>query len=134
MPRKKPRPSGSVVLSLYSRYSIIQTVFQERKSKRHSSLATAFIQGVFIGGAILKDLSVSGCRIEHTVMLNVEQGKCYTINIKPEQDAKVGEFDLKVKACWVKEGNCACEAGFSIIESPKGKFFQRYVDYLAYKE
>lgn len=81
----------------------------------------------------MKDISVSGCRIEHTMMIDVEQGKHYTVRIKPEQDSNIGEFDLLVEACWVRPNDCACEAGFSIVESPKGKFFQRYVDYLAYR-
>lgn len=91
------------------------------------------MRDVFIGSALLKDISVSGCRIEHTMMINVEKGKRYTLRIKPESSAKVAEFDLEAEACWVKAGNCACEAGFSIAESPKGRAFQRYVDYLAYR-
>ena len=108
-------------------------MFMERKNKRHTSFATAVMRDVFIGSALLKDISVSGCRIEHTMMINVEKGKRYTLRIKPESSANIGEFDLEAEARWVKAGNCACEAGFSIVESPKGKAFQRYVDYLAYR-
>ncbi|MDR0382549.1 MAG: PilZ domain-containing protein [Spirochaetaceae bacterium] len=108
-------------------------MFQRRINKRYQSLATATMADAFIGEAMLKDLSVSGCRIEHTVIINAEHDKHYTLHVKPEADAKIGEFDLAVKLCWVKHGNCASEAGFSVVESPKGKFFQRYVDYLAYR-
>jgi hypothetical protein len=108
-------------------------MFTKRKDKRYPSFAVAMMRDVFIGSALLKDISVSGCRIEHTIMINVEKGKHYTLHIKPESSANIGEFEVDAEACWVKARDCACEAGFSIAESPKGKAFQRYVDYLAYR-
>jgi hypothetical protein len=108
-------------------------MFIERKNKRFSTFATVMMKDVFIGCAMLKDISVSGCRIEHTMMINVEKGRRYTLHVKPETSAHIGEFDLETEARWVKARDCACEAGFSVVGSPKGKFFRRYVDYLAYR-
>jgi hypothetical protein len=38
-----------------------------------------------------------------------------------------------VEARWVRGGDYSCEVGFSITASPKGKAFQRYVDYLSWR-
>jgi hypothetical protein len=108
-------------------------MFVERKNRRYPAFATVVMHNVFIGSALLKDISVSGCRIEHTMIIDVEKGRRYTLWIKPEPSANIREFDLMVEARWVEARNCAFEAGFSVIESPKGRFFQRYVDYLAYR-
>jgi hypothetical protein len=105
----------------------------ERKSKRLITLATALIEDAFSGEALLKDISVSGCRLEHTANIGVVIGSQYTLTIKPEPASKISGFDILVEARWIEAGNCTCEAGFSIVESPKGKPFQRYVDYLDYK-
>jgi hypothetical protein len=105
----------------------------ERKSKRLATLATVAIPDAFSGEALLKDISVSGCRLEHTANIDIEIGSQYTITIRPEPASKIDGFDLLVEARWIEAGNCTCEAGFSIVESPKGKPFQRYVDYLDYK-
>jgi hypothetical protein len=42
-------------------------------------------------------------------------------------------FDLLVEAKWIHAGDHAHEMGFSIVESPKGKSFQRYADYLSWR-
>ncbi|GHV83797.1 hypothetical protein AGMMS50212_11370 [Spirochaetia bacterium] len=108
-------------------------MFLKRKDKRLSTLATAKIDGAFTGEALLKDLSITGCKLEHTMLIDVLEGQSYTARIKPEAAANIGEFEINIEARWVNVGNCACEAGFCVIESPKGKEFQRYVDYIDYR-
>jgi hypothetical protein len=56
------------------------------------------------------------------------------MTIEPESAAGVEDFELKVEVRWVHPADFACEVGFAIIESPKKKHFQRYVDYLDYRE
>jgi hypothetical protein len=56
----------------------------------------------------------------------------YAITILPEAAAHIGGFELTVVLRWIHPGMDACELGFFIEESPKGKQFQRYVDYLSY--
>ncbi|GHU39579.1 hypothetical protein FACS1894190_04960 [Spirochaetia bacterium] len=96
-------------------------------------MATAKIRGRFDGEALLKNISITGCRLEHTVNIDVQIGSKYMMCIMPEKQADVGEFDLSVEARWVEAQSGVCMAGFSIVESPKGKLFQRYVDYLEYR-
>jgi hypothetical protein len=108
-------------------------MFTDRKSKRFPAFATVVMRNVFIGSALLKDISVSGCRIEHTMMIDVEKGKRYTLRIKPEPSANIKEFDLIAEARWVESRDCAFEAGFSVAVSPKGKAFKRYIDYITYR-
>jgi hypothetical protein len=108
-------------------------MFFERKHPRYSSLAQASIAGAFSGEALVKDLSVTGCCLECTVFIDVEPEKQYLLSIRPEPASGIDEFALRAEARWIKAGNCGCEAGFRIVESPKGKFFQRYVDYLDYR-
>ena len=92
------------------------------------------IRDVFIGGALLTDISTSGCRIEHTMMIDVEKGKRYTLHVKPEPSANIREFSLVAEARWMEAKDCAFQAGFSVAVLPKGKDFQRYIDYLAYRK
>jgi hypothetical protein len=56
----------------------------------------------------------------------------YAITILPEAASHIGGFELTVVLRWTRPDHNACELGFFIVESPKGKQFQRYVDYLSY--
>jgi hypothetical protein len=57
----------------------------------------------------------------------------YKLEIIPESAAGIGVFELSVESKWIRSGGYSCEIGFSILESPKGKLFQRYVDYLSWR-
>jgi hypothetical protein len=105
----------------------------KRKAPRYSTLAHARIPGLFQGEALLKNLSITGCCIEHTEFVDIEPGAAYTIEIFPEKAAKVGRFDLTVESRWVRTESYTCELGFLVTASPKGKLFQRYVDYLSWR-
>ena len=103
-----------------------------RRSVRYHTFAKASLEGVNEGEVLLKDINVLGCRVECTAYAGIELGKHYKLKVIPEEASKVGAFDLLVEPVWLRTGNYACEIGFLIIKSPKGKIFQRYVDYLSW--
>jgi hypothetical protein len=84
--------------------------------------------------SILKDISVTGCCVECTALMNLKPDTHYTLEMIPESAAKIGKFNLEVKPIWIQPGDYSSDVGFSIIASPKGKLFQRYVDYLAWRD
>ncbi|MDR2402863.1 MAG: PilZ domain-containing protein [Spirochaetaceae bacterium] len=108
-------------------------MFNERKSVRYITHALARIEGVIEGDALLKDISVTGCCIECTMVVDIKPNKVYKITILPEAASNIGSFELKAEARWIQTGGYSCEAGFLIVASPKGKLFQRYVDYLVWR-
>jgi hypothetical protein len=108
-------------------------MLDNRKNQRYHTLAHARIPGVMEGGSLLKDLSVTGCCVECTSCAGIEQDAQYQMEILPESAANIGNFELTVQTKWIRFGEYAGEVGFSIVASPKGKLFQRYVDYLGYR-
>ena len=108
-------------------------MFEKRKSTRYPTLARALIPDVFDGEALLKDLSITGCCVEYTMYVDVKPNTAYTVKVIPDSAAKIAPFELQVESRWVRSGGYSCEIGFTIIESPKGRDFQYYVDYLAWR-
>jgi hypothetical protein len=108
-------------------------MLNKRKSVRYPSHARVRLPNVFEGEALLKDLSITGCCIESTIFLDIKPDASYRVVILPESAAKIDHFELAVEARWVRAGDYSCEVGFSITASPKGKAFQRYVDYLNWR-
>jgi hypothetical protein len=83
--------------------------------------------------SILKDISVTGCRVECTSLADINVNSTYTLEVIPEASSKIGRFDLNVKVVWISMAGYSGDVGFAITASPKGKLFQRYVDYLSWK-
>ena len=108
-------------------------MFNKRKSERFKSQARARIGDALVGDAILKDISVTGCCIECTMVADIKPNMPYQIEIIPEGAAGIGTFEVTAESRWVRTGGYSCEIGFIITASPKGKLFQRYVDYLTYR-
>jgi hypothetical protein len=108
-------------------------MLDNRKNPRYRTLARARIPEVLEGENLLKDLSITGCCVECTVYADVQPGSQYQLEIEPEEASHIGSFELSVERKWVRSGGYSTEVGFSIIASPKGKQFQRYVDYLTYR-
>jgi hypothetical protein len=106
---------------------------EKRKSRRYPSIARARIPKAFSGDALLKDLSITGCCIECTMHTGIKQDSTYKITIHPEANSQIGDFELSVECKWIQPASDSCEIGLTIIESPKGKTFQRYVDYLSWR-
>jgi hypothetical protein len=84
--------------------------------------------------SLLKDISITGCCVECTSLMNLKPDTPYTLEMIPESAAKIGKFSLEVKSIWIRPGDYSSDVGFSIVASPKGKLFQRYVDYLAWRD
>ncbi|MDR0389607.1 MAG: PilZ domain-containing protein [Spirochaetaceae bacterium] len=108
-------------------------MFNNRENVRHPTLARARIKDVFEGEALLKDLSITGCCIECTMYINIKPDTEYKVEIIPESQAQIGNFELVVSSRWIKTSAYSCEIGFAVISSPKGKLFQRYVDYISWR-
>ena len=104
-----------------------------RNATRYKASAKVKIQGAAEGEIALKDLSVTGCRVESADFSEIELNKQYIIEVLPEKNANIGAFDLMVESMWMRPGDNSYQVGFSIIASPKGKLFQRYVDYLSWR-
>lgn len=105
----------------------------QRKNDRYPSIARVRLPEVFEGEAVLKDISITGCCIECTVYAGVEPGAEHRIEVLPEAVSHIGKFDLLVEVRWIRPVGYSCDIGFSVLESPKGKLFQRYVDYLNWR-
>jgi hypothetical protein len=104
----------------------------KRKNPRFVSYARARVPELFDGEVPLKNISVTGCGIESTMHINAKPGDRFRMEIICEPASNIGNFKLQVESRWVRMNDYSFEAGFSIVESPKGKQFQRYVDYLAF--
>ncbi|MDR1400092.1 MAG: PilZ domain-containing protein [Treponema sp.] len=105
---------------------------EQRKSARYKTIARARIPALFEGESLLKDISITGCCIECTMQVEAHPDTKYGIVIEPEGSSRIGQFELIAEYRWNRSGSDACIIGFFIVEFPKGKQFQRYVDYLAY--
>jgi len=108
-------------------------MFEQRNHIRFKALAKVRILDTNLGEALLSDLSITGCKVECTSYAGFELKKQYKLEIIPESDADIGVFELQVESMWIETADYSCEIGFSIIGSPKGKLFERYVDYLSWR-
>jgi hypothetical protein len=108
-------------------------MYSERKSKRFNTQAQVRIGDAIVGDAVLKNLSITGCCVECTMVADIKPNVSYQIEILPEGTAGIGKFEVTVESRWIRTMGYSCEIGFMITASPKGKLFQRYVDYLTYR-
>ena len=106
---------------------------EQRKDKRFSTTARVKIEEFGREEFQLKDLSITGCRIEYPLDMEIILDTQFSLKIIPEKEAKIKSFSITAEARWIMVNSTSCEAGFSIIESPKGKQFQNYVDYLSWR-
>ncbi|MDR2068414.1 MAG: PilZ domain-containing protein [Spirochaetaceae bacterium] len=108
-------------------------MMEKRKQIRYTAHAQARIPEVFDGKVLLKDISVTGCGIESTMFMDIKLNHRYKMDIIPEEASKIGPFEILAEVLWIRAGGYSFEAGFAITASPKGKQFQRYVDYLSWR-
>ena len=104
-----------------------------RKNARYKTLAKVKIKECGEEEFTLKDLSVTGCRIECSAETEIVPQRHYKLEILPESEAEIEKFFLNAESKWIRLKSDSCEAGFNTSESPKGKQFQRYVDYLSWR-
>ena len=110
-----------------------RSMLDDRRSPRYRTMAHAQISGVLEGECLLRNISITGCCVECSDAADIQPNAQYQLKIKPEGSSHIGSFQLEVECKWVRNDRDAAELGFAIIASPKGKKFQRYVDYLAYR-
>ena len=108
-------------------------MWENRINKRYHSVARVGIDGILNGDIMLKNISITGCCVQCLSSVDISVNSQYSIKIKPESDSKIGNFNLPVECKWVRNSDNSTEIGFSIAGFPKGKIFQRYVDYLAFR-
>lgn len=101
-----------------------------RRSTRYTSLARAKIEGLHEGEALLRDISVTGCRLEFSAAIAFAPNQAFLIMIYPETKSEIGAFEIEATPMWSRANYDSFEVGFSILSSPRGKAFLRYVDYL----
>ena len=106
---------------------------EKRINQRFQSIAKAKINGADYGELLLKDISITGCCLESTMQIELGKGIRHRIEIIPEKAAGIGKFEIVAELKWTESGGYSTDFGFSILESPKGKLFQRYVDYLTWR-
>ena len=106
---------------------------EKRINIRYKTQGKALVEGVSEEFYILKDLSVTGCQLECTGNAGIVNEKQYKLEIHPDSLSKIGAFDLLVVSKWIRAGDYSSAIGFSIVESPTGRYFERYVDYLAWR-
>ena len=106
---------------------------EQRKNLRYETLATVKIKEIGKEDFPLKDLSITGCRIEFPINKDIMPNMRFSLKIIPENAAEVEPFTINTESRWVSVSGRGCEAGFSLVEPPKGKQFQRYVDYLSWR-
>ena len=106
---------------------------EQRKHTRYEAFAKVQIEGISDGEALLKDISITGCRVELPAYASIEPNTHYKLKVIPESEAGIETFFLDAEPKWIGSGVNSSEIGFSIVKSPKGKQFQRYVDYLSWR-
>jgi hypothetical protein len=107
-------------------------MIEQRLNPRYHTMGHARIDGEISGELLLKDISITGCRLECTTICDIFQKKKYKIFIIPENAANIDTFEIEAECRWIHSEDYVTELGFLVVASPKGKSFQRYVDYLEY--
>jgi hypothetical protein len=108
-------------------------MIEKRKNSRFQTVARVTLKEFDSGEFRLKDISVTGCRIEYPIDTEILLNTRFSLRITPEKEAKINSFSMTAESKWVRLCGDSCEAGFIITESPKGKQFQNYVDYLSWR-
>jgi hypothetical protein len=104
-----------------------------RRSPRYQTTARVQIPGVLETECSLVNISVTGCCVECPNTAAFQANEHYQLELMPESASHIGNFQLQADCKWVRGSVSSTEVGFSIVASPKGKQFQHYVDYLAYR-
>ena len=113
--------------------TLVEQMMEKRRNSRFKAVAKVTIKEFGKEEFQLKDLSITGCRIEYPLDVEILLDMRFSLKIIPEKDAKIRPFSITAEARWIRVSSNSCEAGFMITESPKGKEFQNYVDYLSYR-
>ena len=108
-------------------------MIEQRKALRLDTLARVTIKELKEEEILLKDISVTGCRVECPDETEIKLNNQYNVEISPERGSKIEAFELMAEPKWMNTGVNSLEIGLSIIQFPQGLQFQHYVDYLAWR-
>ena len=114
-------------------WDTIATMVEQRKTMRMDTFARVVIKGHNHEEILLRDISVTGCRLECPLNTQIELNIRYLLEIIPEGKTKIDAFELIVESRWKKDCANSFDIGFFILEFTKGIQFQNYVDYLSWR-
>jgi hypothetical protein len=120
--------------SLHKQHGGLEKGAEHRSHIRYRSFARVKFRDLIGKENLLKNLSILGCCVECTSLADIHLDTPYVLEVIPEPAAGIGHFTLEVKAVWIRPAGYSGDVGFVITASPKGKLFQRYVDYLAWRD
>ena len=98
------------------------------RAPRYTSHALVRING-FEGKAVIKNVSSGGFRMESKTFVNMEEGSTYSIQITPEKESSLKNFELRIGVCWVQSSAEKFSVGFKIIEG-ESVLLEKYIEYL----
>ena len=106
------------------------------RDSRYNSKGRVYIAEVPNTEALLKNLSTSGLCVESGEFIEVLPSGRYSMDIVPEKDSKLNQFQVEVETRWVKAKMKSSESGFVIVVPPgtEGRaLLEQYLTYLASK-
>ena len=106
------------------------------RKTRYEAKGKVFFAEVSSTEAVLKNLSNSGLCIETPGFLEVVPKGRFSLNIVPEEESNLNQFDLEVESRWVKAKMKTSESGFVIVVPPDTSveaLLEQYLQFLATK-
>jgi len=106
------------------------------RKTRYEANGKVFFAEVSNTEAVLKNLSNSGLCIETPGFLEVVPKGRFSLNIVPEEESNLNQFDLEVESRWVKAKMKTSESGFVIVVPPDTSveaLLEQYLQFLATK-
>jgi hypothetical protein len=120
--------------TLHKQHAGLEKGTEYRSHIRYRSFARVKFRRLEGKENLLKNISVLGCCVECTSLADIHLDGEYVLEVMPEAASKIGYFELEVKAVWIRPSGYSGDVGFVITASPRGKLFQRYVDYLSWRD
>jgi len=106
---------------------------EKRISPRYHTLGHARIPSVSKVDLFIRNISITGCCLECLKDISFPKpSELFKVEIKPEIASRIGKFEFEAECKWVRKTETTSEMGLTVTVSPQGKFFQNYVDYIAY--
>ena len=99
---------------------------------RYGSKGRVYIAEVSNTELLLKNLSASGLCVESEGFMDVLPSGRYSVDIVPEEDAKLDQFKLEIESRWIRTQKRSSESGFVIVIPPGSKGTQALDRYLAF--
>jgi hypothetical protein len=97
---------------------------------RYDCVARISING-FEGEALLRNISAGGFLMESRTYAAIGVGDYYTMQMKPEADSGINNFELTVEARWIRSVETRFSAGFLVVNNNSvGRSFERYIEHI----